>query len=77
MSGMLVRRIHEPEAARACYAVELAEPSGSQPAERIWLCASPIWKVGQFEALGFIGQSHMDRMRLATLLSTARGGAAS
>src|SRR5262245_15960625 len=54
MTGMLVRRLHEPERDLACYAVELApEPDTRdavatdgdrpEPAERVWLCASPVW----------------------------------
>jgi hypothetical protein len=60
-SGMLVRRVHEPDAPRACYAVELA-PGPLEPGdERIWLCASPVWRSGDLEALRFVAQSDRDR----------------
>ncbi|HVY44622.1 MAG TPA: PilZ domain-containing protein [Minicystis sp.] len=67
-SGMLVRRIHEPDAPRACYAVEIAAHGGGGE-ERIWLCATSVWSDGKVEALGFIGQSERDKTRLAKLLA--------
>jgi hypothetical protein len=69
-TGMLVRKIHEPDAPRACYAVEIASMSESGE-ERIWLCATPVWSDGKVEALGFVGQSERDRERLARLLDAA------
>ena len=74
MTGMLVRRIHEPDASRACYAVEIASPE-LETKGRLWMCASPVWQQGQFEALSFVGQSHFDRMRLADLLASTRAAA--
>src|SRR5262249_12263470 len=61
-SGMLTRKVHEPTAPRACYAVEIAacppasqtETGSDETAERIWLCATPVWSDGCVEALGFI-----------------------
>jgi hypothetical protein len=71
MTGMLVRRIYEPDVARACYAIELADPA-QEAASRVWLCASPVWRFDRYEALTFVGQSPLDKMRLADLLSSAR-----
>jgi len=76
MTGMLVRRVQEPERDLACYAVELAPGDGaSEPEERVWLCAAPVWSHGRFEALSFVGQSHLDRLRLADLVTRLRGPA--
>ncbi len=71
MTGVLVRRIHEPDGERACYALEIARDQPTRADERVWLCATPIWRSGRFEALGFVGQSHLDRLRLAALLHEA------
>ena len=76
MSGMLIRRVMEPERDLACYAVELAaDGQVSEASERVWLCASPVWSCGRFEALSFVGQSHIDRLRLADLVARLRGPA--
>src|SRR3954468_5362613 len=66
-TGMLVRKVHEPEAARACYAIEIAPGSEG---EGVWLCATPVWSSGPFEALGFVGQSAVDRERVAGLIAS-------
>jgi hypothetical protein len=63
-SGMLVRAIHEPDAPRACYAVEIEPTEG----ERLWLCGTPVWTSGPFQALGFVGQSDADRARLQAMI---------
>jgi hypothetical protein len=68
MSGALVRRILGPDTARACYALEVGVPE--QADERVWICATPIWRVGAFEALKFVAQSAADKLRLASLLGT-------
>jgi len=65
LTGMLLRKIHEPDAPRAAYAIELA--AGED--ERMWLCGTPVWTSGPFEALGFVGQSAADRERLLSLLA--------
>lgn len=67
-SGMLLRKIHEPEAPRACYALELAAGPMGPGEERIWLCASPVWSEGGFEALRFVAQSDRDRTLLDGLM---------
>ena len=67
-TGMLLRRIHEPDASRACYAVELASGAGAGPEDRVWLCASPVWTAGELEALHFVAQSDRDRERLGALI---------
>jgi hypothetical protein len=82
MTGMLLRSIHEPDASRACYAVELARPDAvpaagpeaspePQADRRVWLCATPVWRVGRYEALSFLAPSHLDRLKLADLLAAA------
>ncbi|HEY4122775.1 MAG TPA: hypothetical protein VGM56_33155 [Byssovorax sp.] len=67
-TGMLARKIHEPDAPRACYAVELAGDDATGE-ERVWLCATPVWTDGKVEALGFVGQSDRDKARLAALVA--------
>jgi hypothetical protein len=66
-TGMLVRKVHEPEAARACYAIEIAPGSEG---EGVWLCATSVWTSGPFEALGFVGQSPRDRERIEALIGS-------
>ena len=66
-TGMLVRRIREPDFERACYAIEIARGTDVD-ADRLWLCVTPIWSVAGFEGLGFIAQSQRDRERVDTLL---------
>lgn len=74
MTGVLLRRVHEPDATRACYALEIAEAGdpGPEPAERVWLCAAPVWRLGQYEALSFVSPSHLDKLKLADLLASSR-----
>jgi hypothetical protein len=66
MSGALVRRVIGPEIDRASYALELAAPG--RETERVWLCASPIWRIGAFEAVRFVAQGAADRLKLANLI---------
>ena len=56
-TGMLVRRIAEPDFTQACYAVEIGDPTGPTR----WLCASPVWRDGDLEALRFVSHSDADR----------------
>ncbi len=67
-TGMLVRKVHEPEAARACYAIEIKIAPGSEGCG-VWLCATPVWSSGPFEALGFVGQSPRDRELIEALIA--------
>ena len=67
-TGMLVRRVNEPDAPRACYAVELAAGPLGPGEERIWLCASPVWSADGLEALQFVAQSERDRQLLEGLM---------
>lgn len=62
-TGMLVRRIAEPDLPQACYAVEIGAPDG--PAR--WLCATRIWRDGDFEALSFVAHSEADRAHIASI----------
>ena len=74
-SGMLIRRVGEPEAARACYAVELAAGPLDPGDERIWLCASTVWQSGEVEALRFVAQSDRDRALLVNLIDRVAAAA--
>jgi hypothetical protein len=64
MNGALVRRVSAPNHDRASYAIEISEPAS----DRVWICATPVWRLGNFEALRFVCQSEEDRLRLASLL---------
>lgn len=64
-TGMLLRRILEPEAPRAVYAMELAIQGED---ERLWLCAAPVWSAAGFEAVQFVAQSSRDKKRLRAML---------
>lgn len=67
-TGMLLRRVAEPDASRACYAIELAAGPLEAGEERLWLCASPVWQTDEYEALRFVAQSDRDRAMLSGLL---------
>jgi hypothetical protein len=69
MNGALVRRVMAPNVDRASYALELAQPRAEEG--RVWLCATPVWRLGNYEALRFVSQSETDRLRLADLLHSA------
>ena len=56
-TGMLVRRLSEPNFEQACYAVEIGDPDGPTR----WLCASPVWRHGDLEALTFVAHTDDDR----------------
>jgi hypothetical protein len=68
-TGMLARRIHGPDAPRPAYAVEMAPGPLEPGAERLWLCASPVWSSGDLEALCFVDCSPEDRALLEALLA--------
>ncbi len=68
-TGLLARRIHEPDAPRAAYAVELASGPLEGGEERVWLCASPVWSDGELEALRFIECSDRDRALVEGLIA--------
>ncbi len=72
MGGVLARKIHEPNQSRAVYALEIADPDGTNGKKPLWLCASPVWSTDHYEALSFFGQSGLDRVRLAELLTLAQ-----
>jgi hypothetical protein len=65
-TGMLIRKIHEPDAPRACYAFEVAPAGG----DRFFLCGAPVWNSGPFEAIGFVAQSPADRARIEALIGS-------
>ena len=68
-TGMLVRRVHEPDAPRAAYALELAAGPLDAGEARVWICASPVWAAGDLEALRFVECSDGDRARLQGLIA--------
>jgi hypothetical protein len=68
-TGMLVRRVHEPDAPRAAYALELAAGPLDAGEARVWVCASPVWSAGELEALRFVACSDGDRARIEELIS--------
>jgi hypothetical protein len=68
-TGMLARRVHEPDAQRAAYAVEIASGPLEHGAPRVWLCASPVWSRGDLEALRFVECSDRDRALLDAMLA--------
>ncbi len=71
MTGALVRRVHAPDEDRAGYALEVAG-TGSDP---IWLCASSVWRVGEFEAIRFVEMAAVDKLRLAGVLAESKRAA--
>jgi hypothetical protein len=71
MTGALVRRMRAPDEERAGYALELAGESG----EPVWLCASSVWRVGDFEAVRFVEMAALDRLRLASVLAESKRAA--
>jgi hypothetical protein len=68
MTGALVRRVHAPDEDRAGYALEVAG-EGRDP---IWLCASSVWRVGEFEAIRFVEMAAVDKLRLAGVLAQSK-----
>src|SRR5438093_11271838 len=66
-SGMLLRRIHEPDLDRVLYGIEIARGASKEP-ELIWLCGTRIWSCAGFEALGFVAQSDRDLERVNSLI---------
>ena len=74
-TGMLARRVNEPDAPRACYAVELAAGPLAPGEQRIWLCATPVWSAEGLEALQFVAQSPRDRELLDELMDRVAAAA--
>ena len=72
MTGALVRRMQAPDEDRAGYALEVAGEGGTEP---IWLCASSVWRVGDFEAVRFVEMAAVDRLRLAGVLAESKRAA--
>jgi hypothetical protein len=69
MTGALVRRVNGPDVDRACYALEVG--LAGDPSTSVWLCATPVWRQGVYEAVRFVGQAPQDRLRLAHLIREA------
>jgi hypothetical protein len=72
MNGALLRRVLAPDCPRATYAIEIGLPNTLEG--RIWVCATPVWRVGDYEAVHFVAQSATDKLRLASLLSLVERG---
>lgn len=70
MTGALLRRVLGPESDRASYALELG--LSDRPEERVWLCATPVWRSGSIEAVRFVAQTPGDKLRLSHLLGRLR-----
>jgi hypothetical protein len=68
-TGMLARLVGEPDAPRAAYAVELAVGPLDEGHDRVWLCASPVWRTGELEALRFVECSAKDQALLDGMLA--------
>lgn len=66
-SGVLLRKIAEPDVVRDAYAVEIG-PEYAAPEERLWLYATLVWSLGPYEALGFVGPSRENHRRLLDLI---------
>ncbi|HLM75096.1 MAG TPA: PilZ domain-containing protein [Polyangiaceae bacterium] len=66
-SGMLIRKIFEPDVIRDAYAIEIG-PEYALHEPRLWLYATVIWSLGPYEALGFAGPSRENRRRLEDLI---------
>lgn len=69
MTGALIRRVLGPTHDRASYAIEIGGVAGHEG--RVWICAAPVWRLGNYEAVRFIAQSETDRLRLASLIRQA------
>jgi hypothetical protein len=78
-SGMLLRKIHEPNLPRSYYSVELAVPSSYDSADddgldRIWLWTRSVRVTGEYEeyqALRFVGLDPETRAKIARLVEEA------
>ena len=71
-SGMLVRKIHEPDTSKDFYSLELGLPGTT---ERVWLWARRVWQKGDQEALRFVGIDPIDRAKLIRLVERTRRAA--
>jgi hypothetical protein len=71
-TGMLVRRINEPEHPRDFFPLEIGIPGTS---ERMWLWARRVWSNGNQEALRFVGIDPIDRARIGRIVDRARNAA--
>jgi hypothetical protein len=72
-TGMLARRVHAPEPPRDTYLLEMA-PGPLQPGkERAWVCATPVWQKGEYEALSFVECSDRDRELIESMVAHAQG----
>ena len=68
-SGMVVRKVSEPDVHRDFYSIEIEIPGTS---ERMWLWARNVWSRNQQQALRFVGIDPADRALLAKVVDDAR-----
>ena len=71
MGGVLVKRIHEPQAERDFFPLQLGLP-GQDP---IWIWSRAVWTQGSCQALRFVSMDAEDRARLAVYLGTVKRAA--
>ena len=64
--GMRIRRIHEPEGASQCFAIEFEVPGTRK---RIWLWTRQVWANAEQQALRFVGITGEDRAALAAIVA--------
>lgn len=67
-SGLVARRIGEPDSLTRVVALELDDGR-----ERVWVCAEPVHREGELEVLRFVATSEADRARLARLAHLTHG----
>jgi hypothetical protein len=73
VSGMLVRKIHEPRVARDFYAIELGLPWRGE--ERLWLWARCVRDSFEMQALRFVGLGRNERERIDEIVREVRRAA--
>jgi hypothetical protein len=68
-SGMMVRKVLEPELARSFFAIELGIP---WKGERFWIWARCVRDWGDLQAVRFMGLQSGEQARLAEIVAEAR-----
>jgi hypothetical protein len=68
-TGMMVRKVFEPDVARSCFALELGIP---WKGEQFWIWARCVRNWGDLQALRFLGIAESEQARLAEIVAEAR-----
>jgi hypothetical protein len=68
-TGMMVRKVLEPEIAQPCFALELGIPWRG---DRFWIWARCVRNWGDLQAVRFLGLAEEDRARLADIVAEVR-----